>query len=252
MSSSRPKRARKQAAGAGELRYFNGELVQEGDKVSIHFRNGEKASEGTVSGRAPEEPSLVQVIIDANQEEFRAEDGEDYAPGAVLVIHGSFLMPQGAEMPQKKNKKNVLTIPTRTIGRLGIELPVVGFPGIALCGDKFSDPKEASKAVASAVKRGATYFDVAPEYGDGLAQDRLGPALAPHRKKCFLACKTMFRDAKGARKELEESLKALHTTYFDLYQLHSMTSAEDVDTAMGEGGAMEVLREAKKVSSQGI
>jgi hypothetical protein len=246
MSSSRPKRSRKQTGSSDELRYFNGELVQEGDKVSIHFRNGEKASEGKVSGRSEEDGSLVQVIIDAEQEEFRAEDGEDYAPGSALVIHGSFLMPLGAEMPQKKSKKNAPAIPTRTIRRLGVELPVVGFPGIALCHDKFSDPKEASKVVASAVKRGATYFDVAPEYGDGLAQARLGPALAPHRKKCFVACKTMFRDAAGARRELEESLIAMQTTYFDLYQLHSMTSEEDVDTAMGQGGAIEVLRDAKK------
>ena len=140
-------------------------------------------------------------------------------------------MPLGAEMPQKKKKYAQKKIPTRIIGRLGVELPVVGFPGISLCGEKFADPAEASKAVASAVERGAYYFDVAPEYGDGLAQDRLGPALAPFRDQCFLACKTMFRDAAGARKELEESLQALQTSYFDLYQLHSVTTAEDVDTA---------------------
>ena len=74
----------------GLLRYFNGELVQEGDQVSIHFRSGEKASEGVVSGRAQENASLVQVIIGKDQEEFCAEDGEWYAPGAPL---GSMFSP---------------------------------------------------------------------------------------------------------------------------------------------------------------
>ena len=47
---------------------------------------------------------------------------------------------------------------------------------------------EADRLVAEAVDRGVCYFDVAPTYGD--AQYRLGPALQPYRKGCFLACKT--------------------------------------------------------------
>jgi aryl-alcohol dehydrogenase-like predicted oxidoreductase len=45
--------------------------------------------------------------------------------------------------------------------------------------------------VAEAVDRGVSYFDVATGYGN--AQERLGPALAPYRKNCFLACKTEGR-----------------------------------------------------------
>ena len=50
---------------------------------------------------------------------------------------------------------------------------------------------ESSNIVAEAVDRGINYFDVAPSYGN--AQERLGPALAPYRKNCFLACKTEGR-----------------------------------------------------------
>jgi aryl-alcohol dehydrogenase-like predicted oxidoreductase len=56
--------------------------------------------------------------------------------------------------------------------------------------------------------RGVNYFDVATGYGN--AQERLGPALAPYRKNCFLACKTEGRTKDASRKQLEESLRLLN------------------------------------------
>jgi apolipoprotein N-acyltransferase len=47
--------------------------------------------------------------------------------------------------------------------------------------------------------RGIDYFDVAPLYGEGEAEIRLGTALAGRRRDVFLACKTLQRDAQGAR-----------------------------------------------------
>ena len=86
-------------------------------------------------------------------------------------------------------------------------------------------------------------FDVAPSYGN--AEEMLGPALEPYRKDVFLACKTTERKKEGARKELEQSLKNLQTDHFDLYQLHAVTTLEDVDTILGKGGAMETFLEAR-------
>jgi hypothetical protein len=93
----RPKRTKRKKYNDNQLRYFNGEIVQEGDKVSIHFSNGSQASTGTVIGRAQENQSLVQVIINRGEEGFCAEDGEWYYPGSTLVIHGSFLLPLSTE-----------------------------------------------------------------------------------------------------------------------------------------------------------
>jgi aryl-alcohol dehydrogenase-like predicted oxidoreductase len=61
----------------------------------------------------------------------------------------------------------------------------------------------------------------------GNAQDMLGPAFEPYRKNCFLACKTLKRDAAGAEEELHSSLQKMRTEYFDLYQLHAISSIED-------------------------
>jgi aryl-alcohol dehydrogenase-like predicted oxidoreductase len=128
----------------------------------------------------------------------------------------------------------------RALGRTGAEPSIVGFGGIVV---KDVEPIEASRLVAEAVDRGVNYFDVAPSYGN--AEERLGPALEPHRDRVFLACKTGKRDRQGAAEELHASLGRLRTSHFDLYQLHAISSMEDVDQALGPGGAIEAFVEAR-------
>ena len=128
----------------------------------------------------------------------------------------------------------------RRHGRTDEHLSIIGFGGILVMN---TTPQEAANYVANAVGRGVDYFDVAPSYGN--AQDRLGPALKPHRQKCFLACKTLKRDAAGAKVELEASLKTLQTDHFDLYQLHELTKVEEVEQVFAPGGAMETFLKAR-------
>jgi predicted aldo/keto reductase-like oxidoreductase len=91
------------------------------------------------------------------------------------------------------------------------------------------------------------YFDVAPAYGNGDAEIKMGIGLQGiDRSRIFLACKTKMRDKEGARKELERSLKRLKTDYFDLYQLHHLRWPEEVKQALGSNGAMETILKAKE------
>ncbi|MGQ9626905.1 MAG: aldo/keto reductase [Anaerolineae bacterium] len=129
----------------------------------------------------------------------------------------------------------------RHLGKTGQALSVIGFGGIVVMDET---PSTAKRLVAQAVDRGINYFDVAPSYGN--AEERLGPALKPYRKSAFLACKTMERSKEGASAEMRQSLKRLHTDYFDLYQLHALITLEEVDQALGPGGAMEALLEARE------
>lgn len=129
----------------------------------------------------------------------------------------------------------------RPLGRTGEQLSVIGFGGIIVMNES---PSDAEDFVAEAVDRGVNYFDVAPSYGN--AEERLGPALEPHRDKVFLACKTTQRTAAEARRELENSLRQLRTDHFDLYQLHAITEMQDVETAFGPGGAMEAILQARE------
>ncbi len=125
----------------------------------------------------------------------------------------------------------------------GIELSVIALGGIVVCG---MPQAEGSRRVAQAYERGVNYFDCAPSYFDGEAELKLGKALKPYRNKVFLAEKTMHRDAKGARKELERTLGRFHTDHVDLYQFHAVSSMDDVDKILAPGGAAETFFTAKK------
>jgi predicted aldo/keto reductase-like oxidoreductase len=133
------------------------------------------------------------------------------------------------------------TIQKRVLGKTEEQLSIIGFGGIVV---SRIEQSEANAIVREAIDRGINYFDVAPTYGN--AEDRLGPALEEFRKDVFLACKTQKRDKEGAAVELRESLKKLRTDHFDLYQLHAMTTEEDLRKAMGPGGAIEAFVEARE------
>jgi aryl-alcohol dehydrogenase-like predicted oxidoreductase len=132
-------------------------------------------------------------------------------------------------------------IAKRTLGKTGEQLSIIGFGGIVVMDEETG---AASNIVAEAVDRGINYFDIAPSYGN--AQERLGPALAPYRKNCFLACKTEGRMKEDSRKQLEESLRLLKTDHVDLYQFHALTKMTELDKVLGPGGAMETMEAAKK------
>jgi predicted aldo/keto reductase-like oxidoreductase len=134
------------------------------------------------------------------------------------------------------------TLPKRPY-KNGIDLSIIAMGGIVICG---MSQEEASRRVAQAYDRGVNYFDCAPSYFNGEAEMKLGEALQPYRSKVFLAEKTMSRDAKGARVELELSLHRFHTDHVDLYQFHAVSSMEDVDKILAPGGAAETFFAAKK------
>ncbi len=129
----------------------------------------------------------------------------------------------------------------RPLGKTGYMVSAVIFGGIISMneGQQGSD-----RYVGWAVDHGVNYFDVAPSYGD--AEERLGASLKPYRKDVFLACKTTQRLRADAQEEIERSLRLLHTDHFDLFQLHAVTTPDDVKTAFGPGGTMELLADLKK------
>ena len=124
-----------------------------------------------------------------------------------------------------------------------VELSVIGFGGIVVVGQ---EQEAANRAVAKSIDRGINYFDVAPTYGKGEAEQKLGIALKPYREDVFLACKTQKRDAGGAREELEQSLRQLHTDHFDLYQFHAVRNMDDVEKILGPDGAAEAFLKARQ------
>jgi len=123
-----------------------------------------------------------------------------------------------------------------------IQLSILGLGGMLLVG---MEQGSADRIVAEALARGINYFDVAPFYGDGEAEQKMGIALAARRHQVFLACKTLERTAEGARRELNHSLRKLHTDHFDLYQFHAVSGLDEVDEIFGPKGAMEEFLRAR-------
>ena len=128
-----------------------------------------------------------------------------------------------------------------TLGKTGYQVFPVAYGGIV----SMKDGQTPSDGYVSwAIDHGVNYFDVAPSYQD--AEEKLGNSLRPYRKDVYLACKTNCRLKKDAEVELARSLKLLHTDWFDTYQLHGLASVEEVETAFGPGGVMELMVRAKE------
>lgn len=138
----------------------------------------------------------------------------------------------------------------RKFGITGINISAVSYGGIVSAGlydnvlYEHEDQKASDYYVSRAVEAGVNYFDVAPSYGN--AQLQLGNSLKPYRKDIHIACKTLMRDRAGAEREMLESLELLHTDCFDVYQMHAISSMEDVEKAFAPGGAMELLSTLKQ------
>ena len=103
--------------------------------------------------------------------------------------------------------------------------------------------EDADRVMEQVIAAGVNHIDVAPSYGQ--AEERVGPWMPRERERFFLGCKTQERSREGAWNEMQASLKRLQTESFDLYQLHAITSFEELDQVCMKGGALEALVKAR-------
>ncbi len=129
----------------------------------------------------------------------------------------------------------------RRFGRTG-HLSTVAIFGAAAFWDV--DQAEADRTMERVIEAGVNHIDVAPQYG--LGEERVGSWMPRERDRFFLGCKTMERTKDGAAAELRRSLATLRTDHLDLYQLHAVTSIEELDAVTASGGALETLVEARE------
>lgn len=119
----------------------------------------------------------------------------------------------------------------RTLGRTGLQVSEVGLGGGGI-GQEWgaTTDHDAMQAVHRALDLGITFFDVAPDYGNGKAEELLGRALAGRRRQMIVATKVhvppgeIGRVADCVERSLTASLRRLRTDYVDLLQLHNSIS----------------------------
>jgi predicted aldo/keto reductase-like oxidoreductase len=136
-------------------------------------------------------------------------------------------------------------LPTRLLGKTGVQLPILGF-GTAAAGLRL-DTRKAVQLYEAAFRGGITYFDTAPEFaGYGKAQVQLSHFLKHVRSKVFLVTKCYEPDGERALKLLERSLKEMGTTYADLAFVHSVGADKmDPRVVFGKYGTYAALLRAR-------
>ena len=126
----------------------------------------------------------------------------------------------------------------RRLGRTGIEVSVIGFGSLSVRGtDAVRTMLEEGK------KLGINHLDTARSYGR--SEQMLGKALS-NRDDFHITSRTQSRDYASAEKDLQTSLEMLQTDYIDVYQLHSVSSEEELSRVLEKDGAAHLLQQAKK------
>ena len=133
-----------------------------------------------------------------------------------------------------------MAIEKRPFGRTGHDSSAVIFGGAALWQE---DQATADRVLDLLLEYDVNHIDVAPRYGD--AEARIGPWMDRHRGDFFLATKTYERGYEEARASIHRSLDLLRTDHLDLMQLHALIHPDQWDQAMGPGGALEAVLEAR-------
>ena len=142
-------------------------------------------------------------------------------------------------------QNNAPSIPTRSLGKTGVILPILGF-GTAHSGQRLNT-RDAVRLYETAFREGITYFDTAPEFaGYGQAQIQLSHLLKQVRPQVFLVTKCYEPDGERALKLLERSLRELGSEYADLVFVHSLGADKmDPRTVFSKKGTYAALMKAK-------
>ena len=136
-------------------------------------------------------------------------------------------------------------LPTRTLGRTGITVPILGFGS----GSRFlmyTDEEKALEALNRAIDLGICYIDTAHSYGNGRSEERVGKVMATRRKEVVLATKIPGRAADQARRQIELSLKRLQTDRLDVMHIHALKNAEDLAAIEKPDGVLKAFYEARE------
>ncbi|MFP5255002.1 MAG: aldo/keto reductase [Acidimicrobiia bacterium] len=132
-------------------------------------------------------------------------------------------------------------LPTMPFGRTGHTSTRVIFGAAALGGMR---QERADAVLAQLLAAEVNHLDTAASYGD--SELRIGPWMAEHRSRFFLATKTGERTGAAARAELERSLERLQVDSVDLLQLHNLVEPDEWEVAFAPGGAVEAMVRAQE------
>lgn len=145
----------------------------------------------------------------------------------------------------------------RTLGRTGLKVTQLGFGAMEIRGPRIwhgraVTDEQAERILNAVLDAGINFIDTSHDYG--LSEEYIGKFISGRRQEYFLAtkCGCYLEDAgdhdntlhvwtrENLMRNLETSLRRMHTDYIDLWQLHNAT-VDDVE----KGDIVRVLQDAK-------
>ena len=144
-------------------------------------------------------------------------------------------------------------LPTRTLGRTGLEVTTLGYGAMSL-DDRFGRtvPAEEATTVLNAVlDAGINFIDTSPDYGP--SEEFIGQAIAHRRSEYVLATKVgclvdvdpgatgHVYTPRNIRAAVEQSLRRMRTDVLDIVQFHGSPSREVLE----ENGSLDALEELR-------
>ena len=148
-----------------------------------------------------------------------------------------------------------------TLGRTGLRVSRAGFGGGGIgqvWGTTTED--EAIRSVHRALELGITFFDVAPAYGDGKAEEALGKALEGRTEEVVVATKVRLRPeemddvSRAVRTSVETSLRRLRRDSVDVLHVHNRFTerrGEAPSSITGDDVLGPVLDAYKEMQAEG-
>jgi aryl-alcohol dehydrogenase-like predicted oxidoreductase len=148
------------------------------------------------------------------------------------------------------------SLPTRTLGKSGINVTVIG-TGLWAVGGGWGpvDDKNALAAIEASLESGISFFDTADVYGGGHSEELLGKAMRGRRDRFVVGTKIGWigYDGENNRSQydsvdkliagVEENLRRLQTDYIDVIQNH--ISYREANTGIFLEGFQKLQRNGK-------
>ena len=153
----------------------------------------------------------------------------------------------------------------RTVGNTDLRVSEVGFGTGGTAGLMVQGSFEQQLgAVERAIELGINYFDVSPDYGDGVSETNLGKVLRELGVRPVICTKVEVREANlgdvasHVERSVEASLQRLGVDYVDIVQIHNGPTVErpniqgrdyrvlGLEDYLGRNGALEGLERVKR------
>lgn len=138
-----------------------------------------------------------------------------------------------------------MNIATRLFGKNGPAVTRVGLGGEGVL-RTYGRNAEALSVIEEAAAQGITYFDSARAYaGSESYYGEFWSENSALRSKVFQTSKSAARDKDGANGDLVQTLTTIGIDRLDLWQIHDIRTAEDLERIESPGGALEAFIEAR-------